>query len=169
MIFLFEGNIIAAGLTRHTHVDPYLLCSFISVINTPTYNVMPRKKVNWAIWNALKMWSSVIPVSFRKVPSWQPADIVIKFASYYHGDSYPFDGPNGTIAHAYLPNGRFGDLDGDIHLDDSEAFNNHGRWGRFNSPLFDMVKPGITVLYITTSHVLVWFIGITRRHMDNSG
>ncbi|PIK52473.1 putative matrix metalloproteinase-14 [Apostichopus japonicus] len=100
-----------------------------SVINTPTYNVMPRKKVNWAIWNALKMWSSVIPVSFRKVPSWQPADIVIKFASYYHGDSYPFDGPNGTIAHAYLPNGRFGDLDGDIHLDDSEAFNNHGRWG----------------------------------------
>lgn len=109
-------------------------CLFLissSVVNTPTYHVMPRRKVNWAIWNALKLWSSVIPVSFRKVPSWQPADIVIKFASYYHGDSHPFDGPNGTIAHAYLPNGRFGDLDGDIHLDDSEAFNNHGRWGKF--------------------------------------
>lgn len=100
-----------------------------SVVNTPSYNYMRKNKVNWAIWNALKMWSSVIPVSFRKVPSTQYADIVIKFASYYHGDSYPFDGPNGTIAHAYLPNGRFGDLDGDIHLDDSEAFNNHGRWG----------------------------------------
>ena len=42
-------------------------------------------------------------------------DISIRFASYQHGDGDAFDGPGGTLAHAYFP--QYG---GDVHIDDSE-------------------------------------------------
>ena len=42
-------------------------------------------------------------------------DISIRFASYQHGDGDAFDGPGGTLAHAYFP-----DFGGDVHIDDSE-------------------------------------------------
>ncbi len=53
------------------------------------------------------------------------------FLSWMHGDTYPFDGPNGTVAHAYLPDGRYGEAaDGDIHFDNSEEFTHEGEKGR---------------------------------------
>ena len=47
--------------------------------------------------------------------SGQSVHIEIKFVTYEHGDGDPFDGPGGTLAHAYFP--AYG---GDMHVDNSE-------------------------------------------------
>ena len=63
------------------------------------------------------MWSDVSRLAFRKVSSKQRADIEILFAHKDHGDGQAFDGPDGTLAHAFYP--FYG---GDIHLDANELW-----------------------------------------------
>ncbi len=49
----------------------------------------------------------------------------IFFGAFYHTqiEQDPlFDGPGGTLAHAFFPKSGWGDADGDVHLDDSEIF-----------------------------------------------
>ena len=53
----------------------------------------------------------------------QPRSTDLLFATYSHGDAYPFDGPGGVLAHTFYPAPLNNEpLAGDMHFDDSEAW-----------------------------------------------
>uniref|UniRef100_A0A8D0GDH9 Peptidase metallopeptidase domain-containing protein n=1 Tax=Sphenodon punctatus TaxID=8508 RepID=A0A8D0GDH9_SPHPU len=79
---------------------------------------MDPDEVDRAIERALKVWSDVTPLTFIKVYGGDEADIKISFASGYHNDFYPFDGPHGILAHAYGPTDD--PIGGDAHFDEDE-------------------------------------------------
>lgn len=74
--------------------------------------------VNVAIKKAFSVWSSVTPLKFITKDRGD-ADIMISFAAGGHSDFLPFDGPGGSVAHAYAP-GK--DLGGDAHFDEDETW-----------------------------------------------
>ncbi|XP_074837825.1 matrilysin isoform X2 [Carettochelys insculpta] len=83
---------------------------------------LPRDMVEKAIEKAFKVWSDVTPLKFQKVERGE-ADILIRFAYGEHGDSSPFDGRGGILAHAFAPGPRIG---GDAHFDEDEKWSqNH--------------------------------------------
>ncbi|KFQ31872.1 Stromelysin-2, partial [Mesitornis unicolor] len=84
---------------------------------------MLQADVEEAIAKAFQLWSSVTPLRFTRIYSGQ-ADIMISFAAGFHGDFYSFDGPGGTLAHAYPPSSGIG---GDAHFDEDE------NWTKFTT------------------------------------
>lgn len=66
--------------------------------------------------SAFSRWAAVIPMNFTETDSAEDADITIGFYNGSHGDGEPFDGPLGTLAHAFSP------TDGRFHLDASETW-----------------------------------------------
>ena len=56
---------------------------------------------------AFNEWQSVTNLKFTKVVDPQ-ADILVRFGSAGHGDSYPFDGIGGTLAHGFYPHNNLG-------------------------------------------------------------
>uniref|UniRef100_A0A3B5L8C8 Peptidase metallopeptidase domain-containing protein n=1 Tax=Xiphophorus couchianus TaxID=32473 RepID=A0A3B5L8C8_9TELE len=110
------------------------LANTLSLENTQTYTItLPRQvrtfpkdsallgrdTVRALMYYALKVWSDIAPLNFHEVAG-SDADIQIDFTKADHNDGYPFDGPGGTVAHAFFPGERF--TAGDTHFDDDEAW-----------------------------------------------
>ncbi|KAM4726211.1 collagenase 3-like [Anableps anableps] len=79
---------------------------------------MSAAEVDDSIEKALQVWARVTPLRFTRLYS-GIADIMISLSRGAHGDYYPFDGPDGTLAHAFAPSSGIG---GDAHFDDDETF-----------------------------------------------
>ncbi|KAG8034818.1 hypothetical protein G9C98_007894 [Cotesia typhae] len=75
---------------------------------------LDKASVDKDIARAFAVWSEYTDLTFTQKKSGQ-VHIDIRFERGEHGDGDPFDGPGGTLAHAYFP--VYG---GDAHFDDSE-------------------------------------------------
>ena len=96
-----------------------------------------------AIRKAFKVWERVIPLHFDEIPhqdikngSQGEPDILVLFASGFHGDMSLFDGEGGSLAHAFYPGPGMG---GDTHfdLDEPWTLGNHNEQGDYISRSFN--------------------------------
>ncbi|XP_018413853.1 PREDICTED: matrix metalloproteinase-17 isoform X2 [Nanorana parkeri] len=83
----------------------------------PKASSLGHDTVRALMYYALKVWSDITPLNFHEVAG-NNADIQIDFSRADHNDGYPFDGPGGTVAHAFFPGDHH--TSGDTHFDDEE-------------------------------------------------
>uniref|UniRef100_A0A8C4GM32 Peptidase metallopeptidase domain-containing protein n=1 Tax=Dicentrarchus labrax TaxID=13489 RepID=A0A8C4GM32_DICLA len=77
---------------------------------------LPRNTVDSLVESAFSIWARASSLTFVRSHT-RSADIMVEFVTSEHGDLYPFDGPRGTLAHAFGPGLGVG---GDTHFDDDE-------------------------------------------------
>uniref|UniRef100_A0A914UVR2 Peptidase metallopeptidase domain-containing protein n=1 Tax=Plectus sambesii TaxID=2011161 RepID=A0A914UVR2_9BILA len=90
-------------------------CTF-SIRNAP--RTLSVGDVRRSIYDALKSWEGVSALTFQE-SSDPSADIQVSFEQGDHDDSYPFDGPDVVLAHAFFPSPGRG---GDVHFDAEELW-----------------------------------------------
>jgi len=86
------------------------------VTKYPSQGSLSKEDVDREVDKAFSLWGDVSGLRFTE-KRYGPVDIDIRFESYEHGDGDPFDGPGGTLAHAFFP--QYG---GVVHMDDTEKW-----------------------------------------------
>jgi hypothetical protein len=88
----------------------------------PLSGQIPGSDQKAAITRALGEWSKVAAVTFTETNKTNALrNIAILFGRGSHGDSYPFDGRGGVLAHTFYPAPPNPEtLAGDMHFDDDE-------------------------------------------------
>ncbi|KAL0459161.1 UNVERIFIED_CONTAM: Metalloendoproteinase 1 [Sesamum latifolium] len=116
-----------------------------------TYSFQPgtRTDVINPILHATQMWASVSHFTFTQARSHNRANIKISFQFGDHGDGFPFDGPGGTLAHAFPPS------DGRLHFDGDETW-------------VDGVLPGAIDMQTVGLHELGHILGLGHSPDYNS-
>lgn len=84
---------------------------------------LPQADTRAAIAEAFARWGGVTNLRFYEEDN---AEIEISFGAGNHGDSWPFDGAGGVLAHAWPPGSG---LLGDVHFDEAETWNLGGGAG----------------------------------------
>ena len=94
------------------------------------------------------MWENAANITFTKTEVGS-VHIELLFEEGEHGDGDPFDGPGGTLAHAYFP--QYG---GDVHMDDTEYWTINSFTG--------------TNLLQTLTHELGHSLGLSHSDVDDA-
>ncbi|KAK1605333.1 hypothetical protein QYE76_029006 [Lolium multiflorum] len=85
-------------------------------ITATSETTIDRATLSAVFARAFARWSEATTLNFTETARGSDADITIGFHGGDHGDGEAFDGPLGTLAHAFSP------TDGRFHLDAAEAW-----------------------------------------------
>ncbi|XVF60403.1 hypothetical protein PTKIN_Ptkin08bG0043000 [Pterospermum kingtungense] len=93
-----------------------------------TYAFLPGTQADaiGAVDKAFQTWATNTRFRFSRTEDYFNADIKVGFGSGDHGDGYPFDGPDGTLAHAFAP------TDGRFHFDADQQWSVNAVPGAFH-------------------------------------
>ncbi|CAL4885301.1 unnamed protein product [Urochloa decumbens] len=97
-------------------------------VTATSATAIDRSTLSDVFARAFSRWAAATNLRFSETASESDADITIGFYAGSHGDGEPFDGPLGTLAHAFSP------TDGRFHLDAAEAWVAGGDVSSASSP-----------------------------------
>ncbi|KAK5609876.1 hypothetical protein CRENBAI_013521 [Crenichthys baileyi] len=108
------------GLEVTGEMDP----ATIAIIKQQIPSLLGEERTYDAIRRAFDVWTRATPLTFKELPAAMQShaelsDILLLFASGFHGDMSLFDGEGGSLAHAYYPGPGLG---GDTHFDADEPW-----------------------------------------------
>jgi hypothetical protein len=85
---------------------------------------LPAAAAQAEIERAMAQWSKAVQVTWKQGSNPNGTQTVnILWATYAHGDGFPFDGPGGILAHTFYPAPPNPEpIAGDMHLNDSETW-----------------------------------------------
>ena len=96
---------------------------------------IPADTVRALFQQAQQQWAALVKIAFTETTSRTGSrNIDLGFYAGSHGDSYPFDGPGGVLAHTFYPAPPNSEpIAGDMHLDADESWSSSGSGTDFYS------------------------------------